>query len=60
MDPLLGLALKPLKLLDLPLDINADPMGKNPPPEPYKFVKWIKNLRKESIDEEMKNIKRLL
>ena len=60
MDPLLKLALSPLKILDLP-DLKSPTDSK--PSEPFKAVKWLRNnsiTKNESVDKNIDKIKKLL
>lgn len=60
MDPLLKLALSPLKILDLP-DMKS--ATDSTPTEPFKAVKWLKNnsmTKNESVNKDINKIKKLL
>jgi hypothetical protein len=62
MDPLLNLALSPLKLLNLP-DLDMKSTTSSGSTEPFKAVKWLKSnslTKNESVDRDIKQIKKLL
>lgn len=62
MDPLLNLALSPLRLLNLP-DLDMKSATSSGSTEPFKAVKWLKSnslTKNESVERNIKQIKKLL
>lgn len=62
MDPLLNLALSPLRLLNLP-DLDMKSTTSSGSTEPFKAVKWLKSnslTKNESVERDINQIKKLL